>query len=325
MRTGNTKRLTCIESLKQFHERCRTSHTSSSSANDNPEVPLPQMCDCCHYYHIMEHSSDIKNNVAPPILTAVEAPGIRAEMLMIFEILMRTVREVVKADAEKCTAQHADKNSTLTLKKCSTDSRMKNVLKTINKKSVCRCYHVALTATDVEYFLTALLHCGVLALYYHFTPYASLCYLQPGYHFDLSASHKYVQNSLEEAFMQDIMQRVGSGHEKNEIGVSEQHQQLVQSLKCYYLFPKECFGLLRSSARIATQAKRSASGDMQAESVSTARNCNDSRKRCKDLISKDDFILSKSRKKKSCTAKEGVIRREDGDIVTENEEVIDLT
>ena len=50
---------------------------------------------------------------------------------------------------------------------------MKNALKSINKKALCGSYHIALTPSDVEYFLTALLHCGVLALYYHFTPYAS--------------------------------------------------------------------------------------------------------------------------------------------------------
>lgn len=107
------KRLSCIESLNQFHERCQTSQTPSSAV-DSPDLQLPQMCDNCHYRHVAD-SSEIKDS--PPLLglSVVDAPGLRAELLMIFQTLMRTVRDVVKADAEKCTAQHAGMETPLAM------------------------------------------------------------------------------------------------------------------------------------------------------------------------------------------------------------------
>ena len=113
-----------------------------------------------------------------------------------------------------------EKRSTLTLKKMSSDTKIKAVLKQIKTMSSAAASsqtqpqphqsqsqaqsRVVISSHDVEYLLASLLECGVLSFYYHFTPYASLCYLQPGHYFDL---HKYshVNSMLEGSFVVDAL------------------------------------------------------------------------------------------------------------------------
>ena len=85
---------------------------------------------------------------------------------------------------------------------------------------------------DVEYLIASLLECGVLSLYYHFTPYASLCYIQPGYYFNIE-NFPNIQSVIHGTLLADI---VGDG-------ICEGYQDILP----YHLLPYECFEELRGS------------------------------------------------------------------------------
>lgn len=112
---------------------------------------------------------------------------------------------------------------------------MKKALKSL-RNSVIGDYFTQITVQDVEYFLTALLECGVLSLYYHFTPYASLCYIQSGHYFDFSSSES-IKDVLKNAFLSDVM------NVDNE-NIHTTWSDLIHPW-CFHFLPKKCFDRLR--------------------------------------------------------------------------------